>query len=61
MYLIGGFDMNKYVNNDGTLKDVEILMDINNASNMYRRGELLETYDLLLEIINAIKIFEENN
>ena len=53
--------MNKYVNNDGTLKDVEILMDINNASNMYRRGELLETYDLLLEIINAIKIFEENN
>ena len=53
--------MNKYVNNDGTLKDVEILMDINNVSNMYRRGELLETHDLLLEIIEAIRHFADNN
>ena len=53
--------MNKYVNYDGTLKDVKILGDINNASNMYRRGELLEAHDVLLEIIKAIEIFEENN
>lgn len=53
--------MNKYVNHDGTLKDLEILTDINNASNMYRRGELIEAHDLLLEIIEAIKKFEDNN
>jgi len=53
--------MNKYVNHDGTLKDNKVLEDLNKAGNMYRQGELLETQDLLLEIVNAIKIFEDNN
>lgn len=53
--------MNKYVNHDGTLKDNKVLEDIHKAENMYRQGELLETHDLLLEIVKAIKIFEENN
>lgn len=53
--------MNKYLNYDGTLKDVKVLEDINKASNMYRHGELIETHDLLLEIIKAIKIFNDNN
>ena len=53
--------MNKYVNYDGTLKDNKVLEDLDKAGNMYRQGELLETQDLLLEIVKAIKIFEENN
>ena len=53
--------MNKYVNHDGTLKDYNIIEDINKAGNMYRRGELLEVHDVLLEIVKAIKIFEDNN
>ena len=53
--------MNKYLNYDGTLKDVKILGDINNASNMYRRGEILEAHDVLLEIVKAIESFDDNN
>lgn len=53
--------MNRYVNHDGTLKDNKVIEDLNKAENMYRQGELLETHDLLLEIVKAIKTFEENN
>lgn len=47
--------MNKYVNHDGTLKDNKVLEDLNKAGNMYRQGELLETHDLLLEIVKQLK------
>lgn len=49
--------MNKYLNNDCTLKDKEIIEDIRKAVDMYENGELVETHDVLLEIINAIDDF----
>ena len=49
--------MNKYVNNGGMLKDNKILEDICKARKMYENGELVETHDVLLEIIKAIEIF----
>lgn len=50
--------MNKYLNNDGTLKDKEVVADIRKAADMYENGELIETRDMLLEIINAIDDFD---
>ncbi len=45
--------MSKYANNNGTLKDKKI------AEDMYENGELIETQDLLLEVINAIDDFDK--
>lgn len=50
--------MSKYLNNDGTLKDKEVVADIHKAADMYENGELIETRDMLLEIINAIDDFD---
>ena len=55
---IGGKYMSKYLNNDGTLKDKEVVADIRKAADMYENGELIETRDMLLEIINAIDDFD---
>lgn len=49
--------MNKYINNDGTLKDKKIVEDIRKAADMYENGELVETYDVLFEITEAINNF----
>ena len=49
--------MSKYLNNDGMLKDKEIIEDIRKSVDMYENGELIETHDILLEIINAIDDF----
>ena len=50
--------MSKYLNNDGTLKDREVVANIRKAADMYENGELIETRDMLLEIINAIDDFD---
>lgn len=51
--------MNKYIDNNGTLKDKKIVKDIRKAADMYENGELIEVHDLLLEVINAIDAFNE--
>lgn len=58
---IGGNDMNKYLNNDGTLKDKKIAADIRKAADMYENGELVETQSLLTEIANAIDDFDRED
>lgn len=50
--------MSKYLNNDGTLKDKEVVADIRKASDMYENGELVETSSILTEIVNAINDFD---
>ena len=49
---------NRYLNNDGTLKDNKISTDIRKAADMYENGEIIEAQDLLIEIVNAISDFE---
>lgn len=49
--------MSKYLNNDGTLKDKEVVADIRKAADMYENGELIETQSILVEILNAIGDF----
>ena len=44
-----------YLNEDGTLKDDRILEDIDTAKEMYKNGEIIETHDILLYIVNAIR------
>ena len=53
-------DYLNYLNNDGTLKDDKVIADIRKAAAMYENGELLETRDLLLNIINAIDSFDND-
>lgn len=50
--------MNKYLNNDGTLKDKQVVADIRKAADMYENGELVETQSILAEIVNAINDFD---
>ena len=50
--------MSKYLNNDGTLKDKEVTADIRKAAEMYKNGEIIETHDILMELVNAIRTFE---
>ena len=50
--------MSKYLNNDGTLKDKEVITDIRKAADMYENGELIESQSILLEIANAISDFD---
>lgn len=47
-----------YLNDDGTLKDDRVIEDLHKAINMYENGEITETQDLLIEIVNAISDFE---
>lgn len=49
--------MCKYINNDGTLNDKKVAEDIRIAADMYEDGEIVETHDLLLEILEAIEGF----
>lgn len=49
--------MSKYLNNDGTLKDKEVVADIRKAADMYENGELIESQSILVEITNAISDF----
>ena len=50
--------MSKYLNNDGTLKDRKVVVDIRKAADMYENGELIEAQSILLEIVNAIDDFD---
>ena len=50
--------MSKYLNNDGTLKDKEVVSDIRKAADMYENGELIEAQSILVEITNAIGDFD---
>lgn len=50
--------MSKYLNNDGTLKDKEVVADIRKAADMYENGELIEAQSILMEIANAISDFD---
>lgn len=49
-----------YLNADGTLNDKNIIYNIHKAANMYENGEIIEACDVLLEIVNAIRDFENN-
>ena len=50
--------MSKYLNNDDTLKDKEVVADIRKAADMYENGELIEAQSILVEIVNAIDDFD---
>ena len=52
------YSMSKYLNNDGTLKDKEVVVDIRKAADMYENGELIEAQSILVEIVNAIDDFD---
>ena len=44
-----------YLNEDGTLKDGRVIEDLHKAIDMYENGEIVETHDILLYIVNAIR------
>lgn len=44
-----------YLNEDGTLKDDRVIEDLHTAIDMYKNGEIIETHDILLYIVNAIR------
>ena len=44
-----------YLNEDGTLKDDRVIEDLHKAIDMYENGEIIETHDVLLYIVNAIR------
>ena len=44
----------------GELKDQEIIEALAQAKEMYENGEIVETRDLLAEIIKSIDQFEKN-
>ena len=44
-----------YLNDDGTLKDDRVISDLHKAIKMYENGEIIETHDVLLYIVNAIR------
>lgn len=52
------YSMSKYLNNDGTLKDKEVVVDIRKAADMYEDGELIEAQSILVKIVNAIDDFD---
>ena len=43
------------INEDGTLKDDRVIEDLHKAIDMYENGEIVETHDILLYIVNAIR------
>jgi len=49
--------MCKYINDDGLLNDEKVAKDIRKAADMYEDGEIVESHDLLLEILEAIGEF----
>ena len=49
---------NRYLNNDGRLKDNKISANIRKAADTYENGKIIEAQDLLIEIVNAISDFE---
>ena len=44
-----------YLNEDGTLNDDRVIKDLHKAIDMYENGEIVETHDILLYIVNAIR------
>ena len=44
-----------YLNEDGTLNDDRVIEDLHKAIDMYENGEIIETHDILLYIVNAIR------
>lgn len=44
----------KYLDDSGYLKDNKIIEDIRKAADMYDNGEIVETHDLLLDIISVL-------
>ena len=44
-----------YLNENGTLKDGRVIEDLYKAIDMYENGEIVETHDILLYIVNAIR------
>ena len=49
--------MNRYFKN-GHLKDKQIVQDLRQASQDYENGEISEVSDTLMEILDAIKMWE---
>ena len=44
----------KYLDDSGNLKDNKIIVDIRKATDMYANGEIVETHDLLLDIVSVL-------
>ena len=44
-----------YLNEDGTLNDTRVIEDLHKAIDMYENGEIIETHDVLVYIVNAIR------
>lgn len=44
----------KYLDDRGNLKDNKIIVDIRKAADMYANGEIVETHDLLLDIVSVL-------
>ena len=44
-----------YLNEDETLNDDRVIEDLHKAIDMYENGEIIETHDVLLYIVNAIR------
>lgn len=47
-------DIKKYLDDSGNLKDNKIIVDIRKAADMYANGEIVETHDLLLDIVSVL-------
>lgn len=44
----------KYLDDSGNLKDNKIIEDIRKAADMYENGEIVETHDLLLDVVSML-------
>lgn len=47
-------EMEKYIDENGILKDNRIIEDIHKSAEMYENGEIVETHDLLLQIVSVL-------
>lgn len=45
---------------DGELKDEKVIEALTQAKEMYENGEIVETKEVLTEIVKAIELFEKN-
>lgn len=45
----------RYINRKGELKDEKIVVALRKAAAWYENGEIQETYDLLLDIIDSLE------
>ncbi len=52
---------NRFLNDDGSLKDAKIASAIRKAAEDYENGAILEAQDVLYDIVRAIDLWTENS